>query len=137
MTKPTHIHHINFLVRDLESAVQRHELLGLGPFEYAELAPRQVRTARTRVGQSWLVLVQPIDQASAPAQHLAQHGEGFFLLSFGVDDLTATMKELTNNGVNVNPASTRQGLLNWHVVDLPIGQTDGALLQLTEERNDD
>lgn len=73
------IHHINFLVKDLDTAVERYKvLLGDVELHYGDLEGRGVRTARFRLGESWLVLVQPTTADSVPARHLAQHGEGFF-----------------------------------------------------------
>ena len=49
------IHHINFLVRDLDEAEPRYrELLGLEPALRGELPGRGVITARFRLGESWL-----------------------------------------------------------------------------------
>ena len=57
----TGIHHINFLVYNLDTAVSRYSaLLGGTSFEYADLVDRGVRTAKADVGGTWLVLVQPL-----------------------------------------------------------------------------
>ena len=109
------IHHVNFVVRDLEASCRRfEEALGLKPFEIVDHAPRGARVARSRVGESWLVLVAPYDRDSVPGRYLEEHGEGFFLLSLAVDELD----------------ETRAGILDWQVRDL--GEIDGVLLQLTK-----
>lgn len=73
------VHHINFVVRDLETAVSKYQsILGLQECELSEHPHRPVKTARFKVGESWIVLVQPLDEDSPPARHLQQHGEGFF-----------------------------------------------------------
>ena len=113
--RPSSIHHINFIVRDLDEACARFERkLSLRPFEIVDHAPRGARVARSRIGDSWLVLVAPYDPASVPGRHLEQHGEGFFLLSLGVDELE----------------DPRAGILDWRVED--IGDLHGAQFQLTE-----
>lgn len=115
----TRIHHLNFVVRDLDEAALRfEELLGVEPFEVVDHAPRGSRIARSRVGESWLVLVCPYDPDSVPGQHLAKHGEGFFLLSVGTDDIP-------------DDASIRDGILDWKVAD--VGEALGAVLQLTKD----
>ena len=76
-------------------------------------APRGARVARSRIGESWLVLVAPYDPDSVPGRYLEEHGEGFFLLSLAVDELD----------------ETRAGILDWRVRDL--GEVHGANLQLT------
>jgi methylmalonyl-CoA/ethylmalonyl-CoA epimerase len=115
----TRIHHINFVVRDLDAACRRFErLLGVEPFERIDHPPRGSTIARTRVGESWLVLVCPHDPESVPGRHLAEHGEGFFLLSVGTDELPAE-------------TATRPGIDGWKVAD--VGEAWGAILQLTED----
>ena len=112
---PSSIHHINFVVRDLDEACRRFEKsLRLAPFEVVDHAPRGAKVARSRIGESWFVLVAPYDPDSIPGRYLEEHGEGFFMLSLGVDGIE-------------NP---RAGILDWRVEDL--GEIHGALFQLTE-----
>lgn len=114
---PSSIHHINFVVHDLDEACARfEEMLGLEPFEHVDHAPRGARVARSRVGESWLALVAPYDPESVPGRYLEEHGEGFFLLSLAVDQLE----------------DPRAGILDWQVED--VGEIHGALFQFTEEK---
>ena len=130
----TGIHHINFLVHDLDQAEQRYrDLLGLGPALRDELAGRQVRTARFKLGDTWLVLVQPLSDEGEPARHLREHGEGFFLISFATEDLDAAISRVQAQGYEFTSDAPRRGLDNWRVIDLEPGSTLGATLQLMEE----
>jgi catechol 2,3-dioxygenase-like lactoylglutathione lyase family enzyme len=82
------IHHINFIVRDLDAAIERYRILFGEPIDSPEFLPhRGVKLVRFRVSETWVVLVQPIDPLGEPARYLEQHGEGFFLLSCQVDDV--------------------------------------------------
>lgn len=122
----TRLHHINFVVCDLDAAIERFDReLGLAPFETVEHAPRGSRIARCRVGETWLVLVCPMDDDSVPGRYLAEHGEGFFLLSLGVDDLEASLDRVATAG------EIRDGILDWQVAD--IGRWFGAELQLSRD----
>ena len=119
----TRIHHVNFVVRDLEAACARFEVaLGLDPFEIVDGVIVQPgvysRIACSKAGESWIVLVCPHDPASAPGRHLAEHGEGFFLLSIGTDEFPS------DSGV-------RDGIDGWRVAD--VGEAWGAVLQLTDD----
>ena len=115
----TRIHHLNFVVGDLDEATARFErLLDLEPFETVDHAPRGSRVARTKVGESWLVLVCPYDPDSAPGRHLQEHGEGFFLLSVGTEEMPGD-------------AAIRDGILDWKVAD--VGEAWGSILQLTHD----
>lgn len=113
---PTGIHHINFVVRNLGEAMPRFEdKLGLAPFEVVDHAVRGAHVARSRIGDAWFVLVEPYDSESVPGRYLAEHGEGFFLLSLRA-------REVSN---------LRDGILDWRVEDL--GELHGAHFQLTED----
>ena len=131
------IHHINFIVRDLDEAEARYrQLFGLGEAERDTLPGRGVLTARFRIGESWLVLVQPLGDEGEPARHLREHGEGFFLISFGVDQLDQAVTEVSAAGGRFS-SEPRRGLMNWRVADLDRADTFGAQLQLAEEEEHD
>jgi methylmalonyl-CoA/ethylmalonyl-CoA epimerase len=130
------IHHINFIVKDLDSAVLRYKgILGGNDFIKDELPGRGVITARTAVGEQWIVLVQPTDLNSIPGRFLAENGEGFFLLSLEVADIKETIDELAKEGILPTTSIDRKGLLNWWVRDLSIDKTFGTQIQLCEERD--
>ncbi len=125
------IHHINFLVRDLDTAIERYQmLLGMAVTARESLPQRGVDTARFRVGDTWLVLVQPTGDG-VPAQHLEQHGEGFFLLSLEVDNLERSSAAL--QGTALATGAIRDGLDDWRIVDLEPTETFNAQIQLAEE----
>lgn len=133
MTIPQRINHINFIVSDLERSVSEYRrLLDLPAFEFDDLPGRQVRTARVDIGGVWIVLVCPQSADSAPGKFLAENGEGFFLLSFGVDDLDAALAEYERRGTVENGAMPRNGLMNWRVADLDTKDRLGALFHITE-----
>ena len=129
---PKRIHHINFIVRDLAEATANYErTLGVDPFVVVDHPLRGASVARTRIGECWLVLVCPYDAESVPGRFLAEKGEGFFLLSLGVEDLAQTLEQLETNGVECTDSAARAGILDWRVAD--IGVVHGALMQLTED----
>ncbi len=127
------VHHINFLVSDLEDAVKRYEsALGVQVSYRKQLPERGVKTARFRIGETWIVLVCPTDPESVPGQHLARHGEGFFLLSFEVDDLSKAVDSVRAAGGETGASKPRHGLADWRVMDLDPDSFRGANLQLVE-----
>lgn len=130
------IHHINFIVKDLAAAIEKYRvILGGAEFKQDELQGRGVLTARAAVGEQWIVLVQPTDDNSVPGQYLAEHGEGFFLLSLEVDHMDRAVERLEDNGLRMSNDTDRKGLLNWWVRDLDMTDTFGAQIQLCEERD--
>ena len=132
----TGVHHINFLVADLDAAIERYKsLFGLESIEIEPLPERGVVTGRFELGGVWIVLVQPVDDESEPARVLRQQGEGIFLVSFAVDDLDGANEELVAKGAINGSAIPRDGLLNWRVIDLDPQAVFGAAIQLTEEQS--
>jgi methylmalonyl-CoA/ethylmalonyl-CoA epimerase len=133
--KVNKIHHINFLVKDLNEAMKRYtQLLGGDDFIVDDLPNRGVKTARTLMGEQWFVLIEPLDPQSIPGRHLSAHGEGFFLISFAVDDLTNAKQHVTNMGCKMTSDQPRQGLENWHVWDIDSSDTFGTQIQLCQEK---
>lgn len=128
MSRVSSIHHVNYLVHDLEASAARFGAeLGL-QFEAAVLLqPRGVATRRTRIGATWLVLVQPLDATSPIGRRLADQGEGVFLLSFGVDDLDKFRAAAGRLG------EERRGLDDWRVADLAGRPGDSTILQVCED----
>jgi methylmalonyl-CoA/ethylmalonyl-CoA epimerase len=130
----THIHHINFIVKDLDSAVAQYsKMLGVSAFTFDSLATRAVKTARVKLGDTWLVLVQPINEVSEPARYLRENGEGFFLISLGTDDLENQLENWQRHSQQTIAVSRRHGLENWSIADLPPNDFFGVQVQLTEE----
>ena len=127
------IHHINFIVRDLDAAIERWEhILGTTVTARDHLEARGIDSARFKLGDTWVVLVQPVRPGTVPARHLEEHGEGFFLMSLEVNALSDEVDRL---GVSLFAGSERQGIEDWRVIDLDVDQTFGAQLQLVATDN--
>jgi methylmalonyl-CoA/ethylmalonyl-CoA epimerase len=128
------IHHINFLVNDINEGIERYrDLLGIDGFILEELPGRGVITARVALGEQWLVLVQPIDPDGIAGRHLAEHGEGFFLISYAVDNLEQAAARVHTHGAAMSSTVPRQGLLDWQVQDINIEDTMGVQIQFCAE----
>jgi len=127
------VHHINFLVRDLDSAIARHErLLGVRIERIDELPERGVRVARFRAGETWIALVQPVAEGE-PMRQLRERGEGFFLVSYRVDDVEAAAARVRKVGGRTTSAGPRRGLDRWRVIDIDPSGLDGISVQLCED----
>jgi methylmalonyl-CoA/ethylmalonyl-CoA epimerase len=127
------IHHINFIVRDLDAAIERYRALFGVPINAPEILPqRGVRLARFRLSEIWVVLVQPLDSSGKPAQYLEKHGEGFFLMSCQVDDVRKAAQKASAQGFGVLDNEPRRGLDDWQVMDLDPDDLFGAAIQFVE-----
>lgn len=135
----SHIHHINFLVSDLNAAVARYRtMLGALKEIREDLPQRGVFSARFKVGETWIVLLQPHDMDNVPGRFMQEHGEGFFMISYRTDDLAAESTRLHAAGVAVVDERPREGLADWRVKDLSLVEWFGVNVQLAEsgERSD-
>jgi methylmalonyl-CoA/ethylmalonyl-CoA epimerase len=113
--------------------LQRYRVLFGNPVSEPEMLPqRGVKLARFKVGETWLILVQPVDDEGIPAQYLKEHGEGFFLISCQVDDVRKAAKLVSSKGIEVLDRNPRQGLDDWKVMDLSPDDLFGADFQLVE-----
>jgi methylmalonyl-CoA/ethylmalonyl-CoA epimerase len=129
----TTIHHINFLVRNLDSAVKRYKaLLQTDEVIREDLPQRGVKSARFKLGDTWLVLLEPLDADNEPGRHLEKHGEGFFLISYRVNDLDTASAVIGAQGVEVLDAKARAGLADWRVKDLSSEDLFGVNSQLAK-----
>lgn len=130
------VHHINFVVRDLDLAISTYEgLFQVRGVQRERLVERGVETARFRLGGIWIVLVEPTDPDSAPGRYLAEHGEGFFLVSYRVDDVEEAARKVRSRGARLLNEESREGLEDWRVIDIDPRDTMGVLTQLVESAN--
>ena len=127
------IHHLDFVVRDLERATERYRLiLGQEPLDRESLPERGIDLVRFRVGDTWLILVQPTRDDSPVMDFLRRHGEGFFHIAYEVDGLEAVGRSLQAEGIGVVNEVPRRGVEGWRLVDLEMADTLGVMTQLVE-----
>lgn len=132
MSSVNSIHHINFVVRELEPQVEYlRTLLQCDPI-LDDLPGRKVKTARFCLSGVWIVLVQPISTEGEVARILAERGEGLFLLSLNVDSLDESLETLSKQGIDADNKGKRQGLDNWIIQDLDCPNALGPVLQLCQ-----
>ena len=121
------IHHINLLVRDLKTAKQAYRDAFNVEFIDEALPERGVLTSRFSVGESWLVLIEPIAEGE-PMQQLRARGEGLFLLSLGVAQSGQTAS--IGSGMRGKVSKIRKGISDWRVADIQVGDEPRGQLQL-------
>ncbi len=132
MSTPKRIHHINILVRDLDSKATLFETLLGKKAERHALQKRQVETASFRLGDAYLVLVMPTTTDSVVADILKEKGEGLFLLSLGVSDLESAIARLHDKNIALSKTEQRTGINGWKIQDVGLTEQMGFILQLTE-----
>ena len=127
------VHHIDFVVRDLDAAAERYaRIFGVAPLGRERLEERGIELVRFELDNVWLVLVQPV--ADGPVSNfLAEHGEGFFHAGFQVDDVKAEAERIEGEGIRVVNRVPRRGVEGWQLVDLEMDETFGVYLQLVQD----
>ena len=94
------IDHLCFAVQDLDEARRRYEEdLGLELDGLYVSQGEKIRVARYYVGGVALELIAPTSADSEVAKFLRKRGEGFYLISYKVDDVEAALTELRAKGV--------------------------------------
>ena len=88
MSAVNSIHHINFVVHELQPQIEYLRTLLQSEPIIEDLPTRKVKTARFCLSGVWIVLVQPLSTESEVAQILAERGEGLFLLSLNAVSYT-------------------------------------------------
>jgi methylmalonyl-CoA/ethylmalonyl-CoA epimerase len=130
---PRRVHHIDIVVRDLDHAEDRYRrILGIEPLPRESLPGRGIDLVRFRIGETWLILVQPTADDSPVAAFLDEHGEGFFHMAIEVDDIEGEAKVLRSRGVRLIQEETRIGIDGWKLIDIELDETLGAMIQLIE-----
>ncbi len=127
------IHHIDYVVRDLDRAIGQYErLFDIKMQQRERLESRGVELARFQLGLIWLVLVQPVNDNSPVKRFLDEHGEGFYHIAYQVEDVQQAASELKAKGVELMNEKPRLGVEGWKLVDLQMHETFGLMTQLVE-----
>ena len=103
------IDHICIAVKDLEKARQIYEEdLGLELHTAYVAESEKIRVARYYVGEVALELMEATEPDSDVARFIEKRGEGFFLISYRVDDVDEALTELKAKGRQTIDEKPRQ-----------------------------
>ena len=128
------MHHLDFVVRDLDAAVERYSrILGVEPRGRERLEERGVELVRFELDNVWLVLVQPVGSRGPVKRFIDEHGEGFFHIGLEVGDVVAEAARLEGEGIKLTNRTPRRGVEGWQLVDLDMDETFGVYLQLVQD----
>ncbi|MES1943943.1 methylmalonyl-CoA epimerase [Salinisphaera sp. PC39] len=94
------LHHLSFVVGDLDAAIERFETLLAVPLaERGPVHSRGAEVAIFKLANVNIELVAPATPDSPLHAYLARHGEGFFHLAFGVADVDDAYERLQAAGL--------------------------------------
>ena len=133
MTPIRRLDHIAVLVRDTDAALAFYrDRLGLSVHSSEVLETPPVRLTYLDAGNAYVQLVEPLAGASALEAWLREHGEGLHHICFGVDDVPAAVRELSDPGSEVVLGSGR-GRISAFVR----ARDNGVPIECTEFRRDE
>ena len=126
------LHHVAFVVADLDAAVQRYAQLGFQGGERHVVPEQSVEAIALPTGNAWVELIRPTDPAGPIARFLAKRGEGVHHVAFAVADLDAELARLEAAGVRLIDRTPRSGLHGWRMAFIHPESGGGVLIELVQ-----
>lgn len=127
------LHHVAFVVADLDAALEGQRSIGFGISERFVLEEQGVEVATLPAGASWIELIRPLDPEGAISRFLVKRGEGFHHVAYTVPDLEAALQSLHDAGVRLIDASPRTGAHGWRIAFIHPEACNGVLTELVQE----
>jgi catechol 2,3-dioxygenase-like lactoylglutathione lyase family enzyme len=126
------VHHIAFVVRDLDAAIAHYEQL----FERAvqERGPVKARGAEVaifRLDNLFVEFIAPTDPNGSLQRYLDTRGEGFFHLAFATPDLESALVRLDEMGVQTEPIVNNYS--DWRIAYLETQATPAMRAHLVDK----
>ena len=132
------IEHIGIAVKDIVAANEVYaQLLGTGHYKMEEVASEGVNTSFFKCGESKIELLQATNENSPIAKFIEKRGEGMHHIAFAVDNIWAEMERLKEKGFILLNQEPKRGADNKWVVFLHPKSSNGVLVELCQEINDE
>lgn len=130
------IEHIGIAVKDLnESNELFSNLFGERHYKTETVETEGVKTSFFKIGENKIELLEATHAKSPIAKFIEKKGEGIHHIAFDVSDIELEIKRLTNLGFKVLNEKPKQGADNKLVAFLHPKSTNGVLIELCQERN--
>lgn len=98
----TKLNHIAIVVEDIEQALEVYrDGIGLHVENVTEEPAEAVRVAYLPTATGEIELIQPTTTDSGVAKYLAKKGEGLHHICLDVDDIEATIRQMTGQGMQI------------------------------------
>ena len=128
---PRGIHHLGVAVDDLDSALETYErLFGAEVEHQATIDEQGVRAASLRIGEGRVELLEALGQETPVGRFLAKRGPGMHHVAYEVNDLRATLAELTREGAELIDREPRAGLFGLEVAFVHPDSVHGVLSEV-------
>ena len=125
------IHHLGVAVDDLDDAISTYEsLLGAELEERATSDEQGVEAASLRVGSGHVELLAALAPDTPVGRFLASRGPGMHHVAYEVDDISAELARLEDEGVRLIDTAPRPGLFGMQVAFVHPETVHGVLSEL-------
>ena len=105
------IDHVGIVVNNIDESLKTYcDQLGFALLERVAIPEQMVEAAFLDAGNSTLELIAPTDATSGTARFLQNRGEGTHHVCFAVEDITAALAELRDQGLRLIDETPRQGV---------------------------
>jgi methylmalonyl-CoA/ethylmalonyl-CoA epimerase len=129
------IEHIGIAVKNIEAAnTVFAKLLGKEHYKIETVEREGVTTSFFMLGETKIELLEAQHENSAIAKFINKRGEGMHHIAFTVDDITAEMKRLEQEGFVLLNKEPLSGADNKLICFLHPKSTNGVLVELCQEK---
>jgi methylmalonyl-CoA/ethylmalonyl-CoA epimerase len=130
------INHIGIAVKDLDEAIAFYRKLGLEVEGTETVESQKVKVAFIPVGDTRIELLAATDDESPIAKFIEKRGEGIQHLAFSVSDISSELKNAESEGIRLIDKEPRVGAHNSKIAFLHPKSTNGVLVELCQESED-
>jgi methylmalonyl-CoA/ethylmalonyl-CoA epimerase len=132
------VEHIGIAVRELSQSIPLFEkLLNTPCYKTEQVESEQVSTAFFKTGDTKIELLESSSAEGVIARYIDKKGEGIHHIAFEVADIEAEMQRLAGEGFVLLNDKPKRGADNKLVCFLHPKGTNGVLIELCMEINDD
>jgi|SRR5690606_19124098 len=132
------IDHLGIATHGIDEALKFwQEALGLEHVHTETVEDQKVRVAMLPIGESRVELLEPISEDSPISNFLEKRGGGLHHVAVRVDDITAALDRLKQQGVRLIDESPRIGAEGCLVAFVHPKAAGGVLLELVQTADED
>ncbi len=128
--------HTGVAVDDLDAAIKLYEeVLGMPLVHRETVAEQGVEAVLLDVGDGHVELLSPLGEDTPVGKFLARKGPGLHHVAYAVEDIEATLEQLSAAGVELIDAKPRVGIRDSLVAFLHPRSTGGVLTEIVQPRD--
>jgi methylmalonyl-CoA/ethylmalonyl-CoA epimerase len=132
------VEHIGIAVKNIETSYQLFKtLLNKDAYKQEAVESEGVITSFFQLGESKIELLEATSPESAIAKFIEKKGEGIHHIAFEVTDIYAEMKRLEGEGFQLLMKEPKKGADNKLICFLHPKSTNGVLIELCQEIEQD